>query len=100
MSLYNCRHADGKYRITKFDEHMNVEASYIVSRLECDCPAGKRPTCRHRQMLPKFLQRGTVGTNWWYDFDRGGWVQMGEDESPSQGVEPTQGSSTVEQGAH
>jgi len=26
-------------------------------------------------MLPKFLHRGYVGTEWFFDFDRGGWVQ-------------------------
>jgi len=26
-------------------------------------------------MLPRFIQRKTVGTEWCYDYDRGGWVQ-------------------------
>jgi len=29
-------------------------------------------------MLPKFIARGHVGDEWFFDFDRGGWVQMGE----------------------
>jgi len=74
-SLYNCKHSGDQYRITKFDEHMNVEASYLCTTKECECPAGHRPRCRHREMLPRFIQRGTVGTEWCYDFDRGGWVQ-------------------------
>lgn len=74
--LYNCRHAGDQYRMTKFNEHLDVESSYLCTTKECDCPAGQRPMCRHREMLPKFLQRGTVGTDWFYDYSRGGWVQM------------------------
>jgi hypothetical protein len=77
-SLYNCRHDGDQYRVTKFDEDMNVESSYLTDGVECDCPAGVRPTCRHRQMLPKFLAREHVGDEWMFDYDRGGWVQMGE----------------------
>lgn len=76
-NLYSCRHAGDQYRITKFDSDMNVEASYLTDGSACDCPAGPRPTCRHRQMLPRFIQRNAVGTEWFFDFDRGGWVQVG-----------------------
>lgn len=80
MTLYNCKHVipndgTGRYRITKFDSDMNVESSYLCTTSSCDCPAGVRPSCRHRDMLPKFLHRGYVGTEWFFDFDRGGWVQ-------------------------
>jgi len=73
--LYNCRHSSDQYRITKFDSDMNPQGSYLTSLEECECPAGVRPTCRHRQMLPKFIARGHVGDEWFFDFDRGGWVQ-------------------------
>lgn len=76
--LYNCRHSGDQYRITKFDSDMNPQGSYLLSLEECECPAGVRPTCRHRQMLPKFIARSHVGDEWMFDFDRGGWVQMGE----------------------
>jgi len=75
MTLYNCRHSGDQYRITKFDSDMNPEGSYLTTLEECECPAGVRPTCRHRQMLPKFIARGHVGDEWFFDFDRGGWVQ-------------------------
>src|SRR5712664_1083328 len=75
--LYNCRHDGDQYRITKFDDDMNPQGSYLLSLEECECPAGVRPTCRHRQMLPKFIARGHVGDEWMFDFDRGGWIQMG-----------------------
>lgn len=77
--LYNCRHSGDQYRITKFDDDMNPQGSYLLSLEECDCPAGVRPTCRHRQMLPKFIARQHVGDEWLFDFDRGGWVQMGDE---------------------
>lgn len=77
--LYNCRHDGDQYRITKFDEYMNPQGSYLTDGEACECPAGVRPTCRHRQMLPKFLQREAIGTSWFYDYDRGGWVQMGDE---------------------
>ena len=74
--LYSCRHDGDQYRITKFSHDMNVESSYLCTETECDCPAGRRPRCRHREMLPKFIYRGHVGDEWFFDYDRGGWVQM------------------------
>lgn len=79
MSLYNCRHSGDQYRITKFDSDMNPQGSYLCDTDNCECPAGVRPSCRHRQMLPKFIARGHVGDEWFFDFDRGGWVQMGDE---------------------
>lgn len=74
-TLYNCRHSSDQYRITKFDHNFDVESSYLCTATECECPAGHRHTCRHREMLPKFLQRDHVGDEWFFDYDRGGWVQ-------------------------
>lgn len=81
-SLYSCRHDGDQYRITKIDHDLNVESSYLCTFDECECPAGVRPMCRHREMLPKFIQREAVGTGLMFDYDRGGWVQMWEDEEP------------------
>ena len=81
-SLYNCRHSGDLYRITKFNDDMNPEGSYLTDGHECDCPAGVRPTCRHRQMLPRFIDKGHVGDEWFFDYDRGGWVQMGPEWLP------------------
>ncbi len=74
-TLYNMRHSGDQYRCTKFTSDMDVESSYLCTEQECECPAGHRPTCRHREMLPKFIQREHVGDNWMYDYDRGGWIQ-------------------------
>jgi hypothetical protein len=82
MILYNCKHDGDQFRISKFDEHMDVIASYLCTEDECDCPAGVRPTCRHRQMLPLFIRRKAIGSGWMLDFDRGGWVQVWDDPEP------------------
>lgn len=69
MALYNLRSADGQWIVTKFDNDLNVESSYAVSESECACPAGSRPTCRHRQMLPKMLAVGAEDTPMFYNYD-------------------------------
>src|SRR5438552_3012762 len=70
MTLYNCRHAGDQYRITKFDEHMNVESSYLIDDKACECPAfERRSRCRHQEMLPKFIARSHIGDEWFLDFD-------------------------------
>lgn len=84
-SLYNCKHSGDQYRISKFDSDFNLEASYLCDLVTCECPAGHRPSCRHRSMLPKFILRNYVGTEYFFDFDRGGWVQ-GWKEEPAEDV--------------
>lgn len=72
--LYNMHTEGAQYRCTKFDSLGNVESSYLCTDSTCECPAGRAPTCRHRQMLPKFIAREAVNTFWFYDYDRSGWV--------------------------
>ena len=82
MSLYNVKKFDEAYQITKFTDDLDVESSYITSRSTCDCPAGVRDTCRHRQMLPEFLEAKYVDKSWFLDWDNHLWfyydVQSGE----------------------
>jgi len=59
------------YRITKFVDG-EVESSYLVGHDACECPAGHRHTCRHRQMLPQMLAHGIANTHWFFAFDMGG----------------------------
>lgn len=67
-TLYNL-HTDGdQFRITKFVDG-EVESSYICNTRECECPAGHRTTCRHRQMLPVMLANHITDTHWFYNFD-------------------------------
>lgn len=90
-TLYNCRHSGDQYRITKFDDAMNVESSYLCtsSPNECECPAfDKRSKCRHMEMLNKFIERKHIGDEWFLDFDRGGWVQMGLEWAASAEMPP------------
>lgn len=68
-TLYNL-HTDGdQYRITKFVDG-DVESSYLSTEQECECPAGHRASCRHRQMIPEMVARGLVDTHWFWNFDR------------------------------
>ena len=79
MSLYNAKQTPNGILITKFTDDLDVEetagkpASYIVSPDGCDCPAGHRDTCRHRQMLPRFLATRRADTPWFFDNDNGEW---------------------------
>lgn len=66
--LYNCHHDGDQYRITKFVDG-NPESSYLTTHSECQCPAGVRPTCRHRDMMMNLLP--LVDTCYFWDYDRG-----------------------------
>ena len=66
--LYNCHHDGHDYRITKFVDG-SPEGSYLCSVEACECPAGHRPTCRHRQMLLEFTSRHLVNSHLFWDFD-------------------------------
>jgi len=74
-SLYNLRTIPSGFQVTKFDDDFNVESSYEMtqdSEVRCGCPAGARPTCRHRQMFSQLRDR--VDTAWFLDFDTRAWV--------------------------
>jgi hypothetical protein len=68
-TLYSLRTDGDQFRITKFVDG-EVESSYLSTESECECPAGHRPSCRHRQMIPEMLARGLTDTHWFWDFDR------------------------------
>lgn len=68
--LYNLRTSELGYRVTKFTDG-EVESSYLTSDQACDCPAGHRTSCRHRQMLPQMLARHLANSDLFWDFDRG-----------------------------
>ncbi|MFA6244805.1 MAG: hypothetical protein WC655_27925 [Candidatus Hydrogenedentales bacterium] len=85
MTLYNIRSDGDEYRITKFTNDLDVESSYLTSHTECQCPAGSRPTCRHRQMLPTMLDAGLLDTGGFYDFESGQVLLPVTDESDAMG---------------
>jgi hypothetical protein len=70
-TLYNLRHDGDQYRVTKFND-AEVESSYLTTHTECDCPAGHRSTCRHRQMLPQMLERHLADSDLFWNHDAGG----------------------------
>lgn len=88
MALYNLKSTGTVlYSITKFDQDLNPEATYSVARTACDCPAGARATCRHRQMLPTLLER--VDTAWFYNFETKSWEDpTGEAKADADQAKP------------
>ena len=68
QTIYSLRTDGNQYRITKIVDG-EVESSYLSTDRECECPAGHRPSCRHRQMLPMMLAHGICNTHWFWDFD-------------------------------
>lgn len=79
MSLYSVRTHPAGYKIIKLTEDLEPESSYTLiqrsddpSEYACDCPAGSRHTCRHRQMLPHFLAMKRIDTNWFLEWDQNG----------------------------
>lgn len=67
-ALYSLRTDGDQFRITKFVDG-EVESSYLCTAYECTCPAGHRPSCRHRQMIPNMLAHHIVDTHWFFNFD-------------------------------
>lgn len=77
MILYNLKTlfpSHNQFRITKFDDDLNVDTSYITSVSGCECPQSHKPTCRHRKMLPLFLERQRQDSPWFLCFDNMMWV--------------------------
>jgi len=74
MATYNCKVEHDCFRVTKFDSDMNVESSYLTDGDHCDCPAGVRPRCRHRTMLPLFKASRATNGEAFYDFEREVWL--------------------------
>lgn len=86
MSLYNCKEIGGSWRITKFTNDLEVEASYFTNGRECDCPAGHRPVCRHRIMLPRFIAKNATAGQWFHNYEHQQWVRAAVDDEPYTGT--------------
>lgn len=81
VSLYNIRTLPGgSYRVAKFDEDIDVLAVYVVTKpgryYNCNCRAGQRPSCRHREMVIGFLKYNAVDTGLLYDYDNQKWKRL------------------------
>lgn len=75
MSLYNCKCDGDQYRISKFTNDLDVEASYLTDGAECDCPAGHRPVCRHRIMLVRFIAKNATAGQWFHNYEHDQWIR-------------------------
>lgn len=82
MSLYNCKSDGDQYRISKFTNDLDVEASYLCDGAECDCPAGHRPVCRHRIMLPRFIAKDATAGQWFHNYEHNQWIRAASDDEP------------------
>lgn len=73
MELYSMRSTHNGYRMVKFNEDLNVLATYdmptFAGRLGCSCFQSSKPTCRHRQMAQIFLTFGRVDTGWFLNYE-------------------------------
>ena len=98
MNLYNCKHADGGYRLTKFTKDYEVESSYVVSAEGCDCPAGIRPVCRHHTMLPFFLEHDHVDDGWFFIWDTRQWLPPIRPQGAPSTAFPQTETTTIEYG--
>lgn len=70
MSLYNSKTEGHSLRVTKFDIDLNPESSYLTTAENCECPAGVRSTCRHRQMYPILRTIADLPQFWDYEAER------------------------------
>jgi hypothetical protein len=83
QTLYNCKRIDAShYRITKFDDgfvpyqhHDGSLSSYTCSKAGCDCPQGHKPSCRHRKMLPFFVDGEHVDDNYFFIWETHQWLK-------------------------
>ena len=76
---------DLPFTIIKFDQDLNPESSYSVGNNACECPAGHRPKCRHREMLPVLRQR--IDTAWFFCFETKSWEDPTGEAAKHQEVE-------------
>lgn len=74
MILYSVRSISEAYLIAKFNSDFDVEASYEVSPTACTCPAfHRRQSCKHQDILAKFIIREKVDTEWFYCRETDDW---------------------------
>ena len=85
MNLYNLRSTELGYRITKFTMDIEVEASYNLSKdkRECDCPAGFRPSCKHRKMIFRMFDH--CDDNWFYCYETQKWHRPMDEDAGVRG---------------
>lgn len=70
--IYNVFTETGGYRVTKWDQDMNIEASYLVTSSTCDCPSRNKP-CKHVNLVGVAIAMKTVDTQNFFDPDTAKW---------------------------
>lgn len=81
QDIYTVVQANNLFEVKKFDKDFNFLQQYFVTELGadsanmiCTCPAGAKPTCRHRQMVRLFEAEGKLNTGEFYHFDKKKWL--------------------------
>lgn len=87
MTLYNCKTDGDNWRITKFTNDLEVESSYLCSDAECECPAGHRPACRHRTMLPRFITKSATSGQFFHNFEANEWIRASTEDAFEESVD-------------
>lgn len=74
---YNVKRMPDGYRMVKFDNLYNVEAVYNIrfsrGRFYCDCPASNNASCKHRDMIPVFIDYKAVDSGKFLCYETGEW---------------------------
>lgn len=97
MILYNLRKTSDGFMLAKFGPDFNVEAVYHLQPIKdhlssqygqvnyaCDCPAGGRPSCKHRKMLARMIPKADSDEFYCYE------TQSWHKPLAPAGVEPMQ----------
>lgn len=79
-TLYAMRSAGpSTLAIAKFDDDFNVAETYTIeihgSRMSCSCPAGVRPSCRHRNMVGTFTLANAINSDNFYCYETQLWYR-------------------------
>jgi hypothetical protein len=74
MILYSIRAIASGYLIAKFNDDFDVDSTYEVSPSACSCPAfHRRQSCKHQDILAKFILREKVDSEWFYCREADSW---------------------------
>jgi hypothetical protein len=73
MTLYNIFTERNGFRVAKWDNWFNVEASYLVTATDCNCPSRIKP-CKHVAMVGVAKALKTIDTQMFLDPETCQWV--------------------------
>src|SRR5689334_11496685 len=78
--VYSVRTVLGGWRVVKFDQWLNVVTirevrGTLVGTMTCSCYRKYHHTdyCKHRLMIPLFIQLDRVDKGWFYDYENQQW---------------------------